>query len=75
VLGLQRLLPRSERGGDGVLEQLAVEQGLGDLSDRLLAACAQPIRIVEFRVDGCSLTSTSGPTEILRVRVPLTTHD
>lgn len=46
VLGLQRLLASPEGGGHGVLEHMAVEQGLGELADRLLAARPQAVLVV-----------------------------
>ena len=41
LLGLERLLAGAEGGGERVLEHLAVDQRLGELADRLLAARPQ----------------------------------
>ena len=72
MLGVKRLLAGAKSGGDSVLEHLAVEQGLSELADRLLAARAQALLVVGIRVDAAisrlidiSLTGASGSTEIL----------
>lgn len=46
VLGLERLLACAEGRGDCVLEHLAIEQRLGKLADRLLAARPQAVWVV-----------------------------
>ena len=46
LLGLDRLLAGAEGGGERVLQHLAVEQCLGQLADRLLAARPEAVLIV-----------------------------
>ena len=72
MLRLDRLLAGAEGRGDSVLEHVAVEQRLGELADRLLAASPQAVLIVVSALiapDRClidiSLTGASGSPEIL----------
>ena len=46
MLGLQSLIAGAKGSGDGVLQHVAVEQGLGELADCLLAAGPEAVLVV-----------------------------